>query len=73
MGDTVKSEWVKTLRTSLQVVAGLAVVMPFLIGALGVSTTAGLGAAVLAVAATITRIMQIPEIDEWVNGKLSKK
>ena len=68
----MKSEWVKTFRTGLQVLAGLAVVVPFLVGALGVSTTAGLGAAVLAVAATITRIMQIPEIDQWVNGKLSK-
>lgn len=66
------SEWVRTLRTGLQVVAGLAVVAPFLVAAVGVSSTVGIGAAVIAVAATITRIMQIPEIDGWVNNRLRK-
>lgn len=68
----MKPEWVKTVRTTLQVVAGIAVVVPFLLGAVGVSTTVGIGATVVAVAAVITRIMQIQEIDAWVNGKLGK-
>lgn len=72
MGNDVSLEWIRTLRTSLQIVAGLSVVAPFLIAAIGISTTAGVGAAVLAVAATVTRIMQIPEIDQWVNQKLGK-
>lgn len=69
----MRDEWIRTLRTVVQVIAGLAVVTPLLLGAVGVSTTIGVGAAVVTVAATITRIMQIPEIDDWVNGKLRKK
>lgn len=69
----MRDEWIRTLRTAVQVIAGLAVVTPLLLGAVGVSTTIGVGAAVVTVAATITRIMQIPEIDDWVNGKLRKK
>ncbi len=67
------SPWVRTFRTSLQALCGLLPVVPVLIGALGVSTTVGVGAAVIAVAAVLTRVMAIPEIDAWVNGKLSKK
>lgn len=68
----MRDEWIRTLRTVVQVIAGLAVVTPLLLGAVGVSTTIGVGAAVVTVAATITRIMQIPEIDDWINGKLRK-
>jgi hypothetical protein len=68
----VSIEWVRTLRTVLAFVAGLAVATPMILGAIGVSTAVGIGATVVAVAATITRVMMIPEIDEWINGKLTR-
>lgn len=68
----MRHEWVRTLRTSLQALCGFLPVIPLLVGALGVGTTAGVGATVVAIAAVLTRVMAIPEIDQWINGKLSK-
>lgn len=69
----MNTSWVRTIRTSLQTLGGILPVLPILIGALGVSTTVGIGAGVVAVAAVLTKIMTIPEIDAWINGKLGKK
>lgn len=64
--------WVRTLRTGLQALIGFLPVVPLLVGAVGISTTVGVGAVVIGVAATLTRVMMIPQIDEWINGKLGR-
>lgn len=69
----MKHEWVRTLRTSLQALIGFLPVVPLLVGAVGISTTAGVGAVVIGVAATLTRIMAIPQVDDLVNRFLRQK
>lgn len=69
----MKQEWTRTFRTVLQVLIGILPMVPFLVGAVGMSTTVGVGAVIIAVAAVATRIMAIPEIDDWVNRFLRKK
>ena len=66
----MKAPNVRTIRTAFQALLGFLPVVPLLVGAVGVSTTAGVGAAVITVAAVVTRIMTIPEIDQWINGKM---
>ena len=62
----MRQEWARTVRTSIQVVVGLLPMLPVLIPALGLSATAGVGASVLAVSAVLTRLMQIPAVDQLV-------
>lgn len=64
--------WVRTFRTALQALAGFLPVVPLLVGAVGISSTVGVGAVIIGVAAAATRIMMIPEVDAWINGKLGK-
>lgn len=64
--------WVRTFRTALAALGGFLPIVPLLVGAVGVSTTAGVGAVVIGIAAAITRVLMIPEVDAWVNGKLGK-
>jgi len=69
----VKIEWAKTVRTALQTLIGLAPFVPELEGKLGISTTVGVGASVVAIAALVTRLMQIPVVDQKVNAFLQVK
>ena len=54
----------RTIRTALQVLVGLAAAMPLLVHEAGLDASAWpwLGV-VLAVAAAVTRIMHLPEVD----------
>lgn len=63
-------EWKRTLRTAVQVVSAVAVAVPVLLPAIGVSTTVGVGATVLAVAVAVTRVMQNPTVAALLNKYL---
>lgn len=54
-----------TIRTTFQVIVGLAAVTPFLVDALGLKAT-GVAATVLAVAAAITRVMAMPAVEDFL-------
>ncbi|WP_280389322.1 hypothetical protein [Nocardia wallacei] len=58
----VSHPWRATARTVLQLVVGLAVALPTLVGLLGLPPSAGLTAA-LGVAAVITRVMAMPQVE----------
>ena len=62
----MKQEWARTIRTTIQVTLGLIPVLPVLIPALGLNATVGTGASILAVSAVLTRLMQIPAVDQLV-------
>ena len=66
----MKAPNVRTIRTGLQALLGFLPVVPLLVGAVGMNTTVGVGATIVVVAAVVTRIMTIPEIDQWINGKM---
>ena len=66
----MKDQWVRTLRTAVQVLVASAVVVPVLVPALGLSASIGLGAALVGAAAVVTRLMAIPAISDWVNKLL---
>ena len=61
-------KWVKVIRTSIQCLIGLMSVLPWAIPALGLSATVGVGAAVLAVSASLTRVMQIPQVEQLLSS-----
>jgi len=63
----VRDEWKRTIRTAIQIVIGVASATPLLIPALGLSATVGVGASIVAVAATVTRLSQMPQIAELLN------
>lgn len=56
------------VRTVIQVLVGLAAIAPFLVGDLGLSTTGGLIAGALGVAAALTRIMAVPAVNRMLSG-----
>lgn len=66
----MRDEWVRTLRTAVQVLVASAAVVPVLVPALGLSASIGLGAALVGAAAVVTRLMAIPVISNWVNKLL---
>lgn len=66
----MRDEWVRTLRTALQVTVSAAVIIPVAVPALGLSASVGVGAALVAAAAIVTRLMAIPVISDWVNKLL---
>lgn len=59
----MKDETRRTIRTAVQVTLAVAGLMPVLLMAVPVGTASGIGATLIAVAAAITRIHQIPEIN----------
>lgn len=56
--------WVRPLRTALQVVIGLIPAVPLLVPALGLSATVGLGASLVTVASLASRVMMIPAVEK---------
>lgn len=66
----MKSEWIRVVRTALQVAVSVAPTVPVLIPAIGLSATAGVGAAMIAIAAVVTRVMSIPTVAELLNRYL---
>lgn len=57
-----------TVRTVFQAFVGLCFILPALIPLLGVSTTAGWVVAALAVSGAITRVMQFPAFNAWLDN-----
>lgn len=66
----MRDEWVRTLRTAVQVAVTAAVAIPVVVPAIGLSASVGLGAALIGGAAVVTRLMAIPVISDWVNKLL---
>lgn len=66
----MRDEWIRTVRTAIQVVVTVAAVVPMIVPAVGLSATVGVGAAAVAVAAAITRVMQIPAAAALLNKYL---
>lgn len=66
----MRDEWVRTVRTAIQVTVSLALAAPVLIPALGLTTATGVGATLLALATTVTRLSQVPAIAELLNRYL---
>jgi len=66
----MRDEWVRTVRTVMQVTVSLALAAPVLIPALGLTTATGVGATLLAIAATVTRLTQVPAIADLLNKYL---
>lgn len=56
-------KWRKPARTAIQVLIALISVAPILEPALGPYATTGVGAAVLTVSATLSRVMQNPRVE----------
>ena len=57
-----------TVRTVFAAVISLAAITPFIVNALGVTTTGGVWATVLAVAGAITRVMALPGVNAWIES-----
>jgi len=57
-------KWTKPIRTAIQVLIVLIPAVPVLVPALGLSATAGVGAGLVAGAAALSRIMEIPAVEE---------
>lgn len=66
----MRDEWKRTLRTAIQVAIATAPLAPVLVPTLGLSAAAGLGAALIAIAAAVTRISTVPQIAELLNKYL---
>lgn len=66
----MRDEWVRTVRTVIQILVSVGALAPILVPALGLSTTAGVGAAVIGVAAIVTRVSQIPQVAEILSKYL---
>lgn len=66
----MRDEWIRVVRTVLQVAISVAPMVPVLIPAIGLSATAGAGAAMIAIAAAVTRVMSIPTVAELLNKYL---
>jgi len=63
----VRDEWKRTIRTAIQSAIALAPLAPILVPALGISATATVGATIIAIAAAVTRVMQVPQVTELLN------
>lgn len=66
----MRDEWIRVVRTALQVAISVAPMVPVLIPAIGLSATAGVGSAMIAIAAAVTRIMSIPTMADLLNKYL---
>ncbi|MFH0243585.1 hypothetical protein ACGRHY_14420 [Streptomyces sp. HK10] len=57
-----------TVRTVVQTAAALALLVPVLVDELGLPATVPWVAGALAVAAAVTRIMQVPAVQRWLGA-----
>ncbi|MCU1588794.1 MAG: hypothetical protein JWP11_50 [Frankiales bacterium] len=62
----VRRPWRSTLRTVFQIVVGLAPMLPAIVHASGVDGTAGPVAGALAISATVTRVMGLPAVEQFL-------
>lgn len=58
--------WTRPIRTGLQCLLALLPVLPFLVPALGLSATAGVGAVLISMAAALTRLMATPTVETFL-------
>lgn len=65
-----KYPWRATVRTVFQVLIGLAALLPVLLPSVGVSTTAGIGAGVMTVCLVVTRVMQAPALEQFLQNNI---
>lgn len=56
-------KWVKPARTAIQVLIALTSAAPILLPALGLSATLGVGAVVMTVSTTLSRLMTVPAVE----------
>ena len=63
----VAHPWRATVRTVVQVTVALAALLPFIIEAVGLSTSLPIVAGVLAVAAAITRVAALPQVEDFLS------
>lgn len=66
----MKESTVRTVRTAVQTLFAIAAAVPLILPSLGVSTTVGIGLTVVTVAAAITRVHQIPGVNDLLNKYL---
>lgn len=59
-------KWVKSVRTMVQCLIALIPAAPFLVPALGLSATAGVGASIVALAGALARVMAIPAVETFL-------
>lgn len=62
----VAHPWRATIRTVIQAAIALAALAPFLIDAIGIDETLPIVAGILAVAAAITRVAALPQVDAFL-------
>lgn len=62
-----KYPWRATIRTIVQAVAGFASMWALMVAALGLDESLPWVAASLAVTGAITRVMAVPEVNEWLD------
>lgn len=60
------SKWVRPARTAIQVLIALIPVVPVLVPVLGLSATAGVGAALVTAASLASRVMQTPAVEQML-------
>lgn len=60
------NKWKRPARTAIQVLIALIPVVPVLVPALGLSATAGVGAALVTAASLMSRVMQIPAVEQFL-------
>lgn len=65
-----KKELLRVAHTSVAALIGVAPFVPVLVGRLGVDTTVGVWAGVIAVAAAVTKFVQIPTVSARLNAWL---
>lgn len=66
----MKDSTIRTVRTAVQTLLAVAAGAPILLSSLGVETTVGYGAAMVTVAAAITRLHAVPVVNELLNKYL---
>lgn len=66
----MKESTVRTVRTTVQTAIAVAAAMPAILPALGIQTSVGFGAVLVTAAAAITRLHQIPTVNELLNKYL---
>lgn len=68
----MKSEWIRVIRTVIQVLIPTIAAAPLIVDKLGIDKTAGVGAGVVVAAGVLTRLMAVPQFDSLINQFLGK-
>lgn len=66
----MKESTTRTVRTAVQALFAVAAALPVMLPVVGVETSVGFGASLVAVAALITRLHQVPAVNELLNKYL---